>query len=87
MGLSTWPTYDADLSCSIAPPEQMQTMIWTKLIVNAAISPLAAVLNGPNKTIITGDDATSLMRCIVHESVQVAEAKGLTLGFQKVFAR
>ncbi|ETI31374.1 hypothetical protein, variant 4 [Phytophthora nicotianae CJ01A1] len=39
----------AGLRCEILEPSKMQAMLWRKLIVNAAINPLACLLNAPNK--------------------------------------
>lgn len=37
------------LRCEVLSAEKMQATLWRKLIVNAAINPIASLLDGPNK--------------------------------------
>ncbi|RLN95292.1 hypothetical protein BBJ28_00019318 [Nothophytophthora sp. Chile5] len=49
MKLLTQVLLAAGLRCELLEPGEMQAMLWRKLIVNAAINPLASLLDAPNK--------------------------------------
>ncbi len=56
-----------------------QPMVWSKLIVNAAINPLTALLRVKNGEILTNPPARELMREIAEEVASVAKALGVGL--------
>jgi len=53
---------------------------WQKLIVNAAINPLSAILQIRNGQLLERSEARELMRQIVEEGVRLADACGISLG-------
>ncbi|SDC73530.1 2-dehydropantoate 2-reductase [Paenibacillus sp. UNCCL117] len=53
---------------------------WQKLIINAAINPLSAILQIRNGLLLERSEARELMRLIVEEGVRLAEACGISLG-------
>lgn len=59
--------------------EDVQALIWGKLVVNAAINPLTAVLKMPNGEILSRPSARQLAANLAHEVIAVAEAQGITL--------
>jgi len=56
-------------------------VLWGKLIVNAGINPLTAILGVPNGVLLERPHARALMRATVMEAVAVAHARGVTLPY------
>ena len=65
------------LPCSVS--KNIRGLLWTKLMVNIAINPLAALCRLSNGELALHAESTSIMRDIVAEAVAVAEAKGIRL--------
>jgi 2-dehydropantoate 2-reductase len=61
--------------------EDAQPVVWGKLMVNAAINPLTALLRVKNGQILTNPSAHELMGDLACEVASVAEALGVTLPF------
>jgi 2-dehydropantoate 2-reductase len=59
----------------------IRSHLWGKLIANAAINPLSALLDCPSGTILEDADASSLARAIALESANVAQAARIPLPF------
>jgi 2-dehydropantoate 2-reductase len=59
----------------------IRSHLWGKLIANAAINPLSALLDCPSGTILEDADASSLARAIALESANVAQASRIPLPF------
>jgi 2-dehydropantoate 2-reductase len=57
------------------------SLIWGKLLVNAAINPLTALLDVPNGELLERPSARSLMGAVVQEAVQVSLALGVNLPY------
>jgi 2-dehydropantoate 2-reductase len=55
-------------------------LLWSKLVINAAINPLTALLQCPNGELVTRPAARSLMAAAAREAADVAQAcgRGLT---------
>ncbi|TAM74341.1 2-dehydropantoate 2-reductase [bacterium] len=68
-GLSTQAVYD------------IRPQIWGKLVANAAINPVTALLDAPNGILLDDEDARELARAIALETVAVAEAARISLPF------
>ncbi len=62
-------------------------LIWGKLILNAAINPLTAILRIPNGALIESNDTLELIRAVTDEAFAVARAKGITLPYPDPFER
>lgn len=56
-----------------------EALLWSKLIVNAAINALAALLRVPNGELGVEPGCRALMKQVVDEAVQVAQAMGIKL--------
>ncbi|MEJ5223042.1 MAG: ketopantoate reductase C-terminal domain-containing protein, partial [Anaerolineales bacterium] len=56
-------------------------LLWGKLIINAAINPLTALLRVPNGALLERPDARLLMGELARETAAVARALGVTLPF------
>ena len=61
--------------------EDAQSLIWGKLVVNAAINPLTALLRVQNGKLLESPSARELMRALANEVAQVAKAENITLPF------
>ncbi len=58
-----------------------QSLIWGKLVINAAINPLTALLKIPNGELLKRPSARALMGMLAREVAQVAEAEHIRLPF------
>jgi 2-dehydropantoate 2-reductase len=54
---------------------------WGKLVINAAINPISALLRVPNGELLTRPAARSLMASVAREAAAVAVARGVDLPF------
>jgi 2-dehydropantoate 2-reductase len=61
--------------------EDAQSLIWGKLVINAAINPLTAILRVPNGKLLEIASARELMKALAKEAAQVAEAENIRLPF------
>jgi 2-dehydropantoate 2-reductase len=62
--------------------EDLDALLWGKLVVNAAINPLTALLRVPNGELVTRPSARVLSAQLAREAASVAEAAGIELPFQ-----
>ena len=70
---------EAGMSASVA--YDIRPHLWGKLIANAAINPVAALLDRPNGVILHEADAGELARSLAHEAAAVASAMRVSLPF------
>ena len=61
--------------------ENAQSLIWGKLVVNAAINPLTALLQVRNGELLERSTTRELMRALANEVAQVAKAEEIILPF------
>jgi len=59
--------------------DNIEGVLWTKLLINVAINPLVAVLRVRNGVLAEHDETLELMRLAVTEAREVARAKGVKL--------
>jgi len=71
---------DAGLDTTVT--EDVNGMLWSKLIVNAAINPLTVILDIPNGQLLNHPVAHSTMLKAAAEATAVAEANGVSLLFR-----
>lgn len=60
----------------------VETLVWRKLLINAAINPLSALLEVPNGKLLESEAARNLMSLVAREVEAVAETKGISLDFE-----
>ncbi len=58
-----------------------RSLVWGKLIINAALNPLTALLRTTNGEILTRPSAHELMAQLAREAAEVARAEGITLPY------
>lgn len=58
-----------------------KTLVWSKLVINAAINPLTALLRIPNGALLEKPAAKLLMAALAREAAKVARAHGIQLPF------
>lgn len=61
--------------------EDAQSLVWGKLVVNAAINPLTALLRVPNGELLNRPSAREMMATLAHEVAEVARAEKIKLPF------
>jgi 2-dehydropantoate 2-reductase len=61
--------------------EDLKPVIWGKLVINAAINPLTALLRVKNGELLSNQPARELMGRLACETAEVAMALGVTLPF------
>src|SRR5581483_6099055 len=58
-----------------------RSLVWGKLVINAAINPLTALLRVPNGELLNRPTARALMRALAEEAAAVASAENIKLAF------
>ncbi len=61
--------------------ENVNGLAWSKLVINAAINPLSALLNVPNGELLARPGARQLCRQLAEEVAAVAAAQGIALTY------
>ena len=61
--------------------EDAQALVWGKLVVNAAINPLTALLKIPNGELLQRPSAREMMGILANEAASVAHAENIHLPF------
>ena len=56
-------------------------LLWGKLVINAAINPLSALLRVPNGELLRRESARALLQAIAREAAAVATAQGIRLPY------
>lgn len=59
--------------------KNMEVRIWSKLVINAVINPLTAILRVPNGELLRSTWRLSLMKDLYQEALGLASAKGIKL--------
>jgi 2-dehydropantoate 2-reductase len=61
--------------------EDIESLIWGKLAINAGINPLTALLRMPNGELLARPHTQALMKAAAEETALVAAAKGVELPY------
>ncbi len=75
---------EAGMELALVP--QVEALIWQKLVINAAINPLSALLDVPNGALLNNSAARTLLGGLAQETAAVARAKGIPLAFDNPVA-
>ncbi len=67
--------------------DDMQMLLWGKLLVNIGINPLAALLDINNGRLLDFENVGHIMRAAVREGVAVAAAKGILFNLDEQVSR
>lgn len=67
--------------------EDLDGLIWGKLVVNAGLNALTAILRVPNGALLRNEHAGSVMDRAVAEAAAVAKAKGIVLPYDDPIAK
>lgn len=65
----------------------VQSLMWGKLVVNSAINALSAIYRVPNGWLVENPEALALLSAAAKETAQVAFALGITLPYRDPVAR
>ena len=57
------------------------SLVWGKLVINASINPLTALLEVPNGDLVTNPSTRTLMGLVANETAEVSLAKGINLPY------
>ena len=66
---------------NVSVVEDAQSLVWGKLVINAAINPLTALLRVPNGKLLELTTAREMMKALALETAQVAGAENIELPF------
>ena len=61
--------------------DNTDSLVWGKLVINASINPLTALLKVPNGDLVTKPTARMLMGLVANETTNVSSAKGINLPY------
>lgn len=67
--------------------EEVERLLWEKLIINCAINPLTALFDQPNGVIADDSQLREVVQAVVLETLRVACAHGVTLSEEEAIAR
>ena len=70
-----------------APSDDVEGLLWGKLVVNVGINPFTGLLQMRNGELLEHEETRELMRLAVEEVVEVAGAKGVSLPFPDPLAK
>ncbi|MEA3349301.1 MAG: 2-dehydropantoate 2-reductase [Chloroflexota bacterium] len=70
---------DSDFSVEVAP--DLESLTWSKLLINVAINPLTALLRVPNGQLLEIPSARNVITAAVLEVARVAQSKNISLTF------
>lgn len=62
--------------------DDAESLVWGKLVINAAINPLTALLQVPNGELLSNSKARKMMAALAEETAEVAEAEQVHLPFE-----
>jgi 2-dehydropantoate 2-reductase len=67
--------------------DDIDAILWGKLLINAAVNPLTALLGVPNGSLLESAYAHQLMQTLVNEAGRVVAALGIHLPYPNLLAR
>jgi 2-dehydropantoate 2-reductase len=82
MTVVEWASYLTESGFETRVTEELESMIWGKLIINAGINTLTALLQLSNGELYNSPVGRKLLEKAVQESVKVAQAKKIRLPYE-----
>ncbi|MCP4140107.1 MAG: 2-dehydropantoate 2-reductase [Chloroflexi bacterium] len=70
-----------EASFNLESVSNLQSLIWSKLVINAAINPLTALLDIPNGDLLKNPQTKEMMAELAHETANLAKAQNIPLAF------
>lgn len=70
-----------DIGLPLDKSENLQSLIWGKLVVNTAINPLTALLNCPNGALLENPASLQLLERVAAETAGIARRAGIKLPY------
>ncbi len=67
--------------------EEIERLLWEKLIINCAINPLTALLDRPNGAIVQDTELREISGAVAREALRVARTHGVVLSEAEAVAR
>ena len=67
--------------------QEIERLLWEKLIINCAINPLTALFDQPNGVIVHDSELREIAGAVACEALRVARAHGVTLTEEEAIAR
>ncbi len=80
--LGTLKVYLQQAGFSIHETPDLSSLVWSKLIINAAINPLTALLGVTNGELLESGAARKIMSIAAEEVASIASAKGIKTSFK-----
>ena len=81
----------AAILCSAGIPvlrsDAVMSVIWSKLLINAAINPLTALMGVPNGMVVQNRYLCDIVQNIIDEITRVADREGISIVFDDPFAK
>ncbi len=65
----------------VHPADNLESLVWGKLVVNSGINPLTALLEVPNGELLSRPGARAVMQEAAQETARVANASGIQLPY------
>ncbi len=81
-GLATLCEMLRSAGFSLEGQDDPAALLWGKLVINAAINPLTALLRVPNGELLNRPDGRALLAALASETAAVARASGVRLPFE-----
>ncbi len=79
--LQNLPQMLANAGFIVSRQDDLESLLWGKLVVNAAVNPITALLNIPNGTLLENPAAHQLMQQIINEICCVAAKRSIQLPY------
>lgn len=77
----------ASAGLDVRVTEDVNSLLWSKLLVNAGINPLTALTGLANGELLSRPELRRLMRTVVKEACEVAMRKGIRILYPEPFAK
>lgn len=80
------PTFAEAVDAEVVDAAAIESIIWTKLLVNCVVNPITALMNQRNTCIVEKENLSRLGGRVAEEVYLVSKAKGITLNLDGLSA-